>query len=112
MVKKFIFLYISSIFLFHAKCKLIDVKAHFEPNSNILVYNGKIYTISNDSNIPENDHKIIALNSEKEENVSFFDGFWFNLIGFTILACFAGTMSGLTVGYLSIDMLILEIKMK
>ena len=42
---------------------------------------------------------------------SFIDGFWFNFIGFSILACFAGAMSGLTVGYLSIDMLILEIKL-
>jgi CBS domain containing-hemolysin-like protein len=32
-------------------------------------------------------------------------------VGFSILACFAGAMSGLTVGYLSIDMLILEIKL-
>ena len=37
--------------------------------------------------------------------------FWFNLILFTALACFAGAVSGLTVGYLSIDPLILELKM-
>lgn len=111
MVKNFIFLYISSIFLIHTKTKLIDVKAQFDSNSNILVYNGKIYTIVNNSDIPENDHKVISFNSEHEESDSFFDSFWFNFIGFTILACFAGAMSGLTVGYLSIDMLILEIKM-
>lgn len=49
--------------------------------------------------------------SEPEKSESFFDSFWFNFIGFSILACFAGAMSGLTVGYLSIDMLILEIKL-
>ena len=48
---------------------------------------------------------------EKEKSKSFFDSFWFNFIGFTVLAIFAGAMSGLTVGYLSIDMLILEIKL-
>ena len=54
----------------------------------------------------------LSFHGESEgEKKSFFDGFWFNFIGFSILACFAGAMSGLTVGYLSIDMLILEIKL-
>ena len=49
---------------------------------------------------------------EEELNDSFFDGFWFNFIDFTILAFFSGAMSGLTVGYLSKDILILEIKIQ
>ena len=106
--------YLISNFLIHSKSKLIEVKAKYDPQSNTLRYNGQIYTISMISNnsFPDlNNYEIISLNSREEKGDSFFDGFWFNFIGFSILACFAGAMSGLTVGYLSIDMLILEIKM-
>ncbi len=94
---------------------LIDVQAKYDPITNTLIYNGNTYIIS-EINILEKEYKteIKAPKSFKEEEElgdSFFDGFWFNFIGFTVLACFAGAMSGLTVGYLSIDMLILEIKL-
>ena len=36
--------------------------------------------------------------------------FYFNLMGVIILTLFAGCMSGLTVGYTSIDTLVLEVK--
>ena len=97
---------------------LIPVQAQFDPITNTLIYNGNTYKISEQNTLveeykPKNDEIVSFHGGEEEEKSdSFFDGFWFNFIGFSILACFAGAMSGLTVGYLSIDMLILEIKLK
>ena len=95
-------------------CKeLISVQAQYDPTTKTLIYNGNSYKISEQKEIFQDysETEIISLNSEEKKSDSFFDGFWFNFIGFSILACFAGAMSGLTVGYLSIDMLILEIKL-
>ena len=109
---------LSILFVYIIKCKqLIPVQAEFDPQTNSLLYNGKTYKVSelntlSEQNPSENEEPIILHGGEEELSDSFFDGFWFNFIGFTILACFAGAMSGLTVGYLSIDMLILEIKME
>ena len=110
-MKKLLILCFSSIFFFHSKSKLIGVKTNYDSKSDVLIYNGKVYKITNDSLINPNDKEIISFNSE-EKSDSFLDSFWFNFVGFSVLACFAGAMSGLTVGYLSIDMLILEIKLK
>ena len=113
-----IFFLLSILFAYNIKCKhLVPVQAEFDPQTNSLLYNGKTYIISelntlSEQNPSENEVPIILHGGEEELSDSFFDGFWFNFIGFTILACFAGAMSGLTVGYLSIDMLILEIKME
>ena len=95
-------------------CKeLISVQAQYDPTTKTLIYNGNSYKISEQKEIFQDysETEIISLNSEEKKSDSFFDGFWFNFIGFSVLACFAGAMSGLTVGYLSIDMLILEIKL-
>ena len=100
-MEKIFILYLFSIIFFLSKGELIDIEAQLDSESNNLIYNGKSYKMSNET-LPE---------KYTEEETSFFDSFWFNFIGFTILACFAGAMSGLTVGYLSIDMLILEIKL-
>ena len=100
-MEKIFILYLFSIIFFLSKGELMDIEAQLDSESNNLIYNGKIYKMSNET-LPE---------KYTEEETSFFDSFWFNFIGFTILACFAGAMSGLTVGYLSIDMLILEIKL-
>ena len=93
--------------------ELISVQAQYDPTTKTLIYNGNSYKISEQKEIFQDysETEIISLNSEEKKSDSFFDGFWFNFIGFSILACFAGAMSGLTVGYLSIDMLILEIKL-
>ena len=98
--------------LFYCK-ELISVQAQYDPTTKTLIYNGNSYKISEQKEIFQDysETEIISLNSEEKKSDSFFDGFWFNFIGFSILACFAGAMSGLTVGYLSIDMLILEIKL-
>ena len=96
---------------------LTKVEAQYDPITNSLHYNGNIYKNSEMNKLIEeeteeaNNPIIILKHQSEEKRDSFFDGFWFNFIGFTILACFAGAMSGLTVGYLSIDMLILEIKL-
>ena len=115
---KIIQLYLFSIvFIAFINCKtLIPVQAQIDPNTNTLIYNGNNYKLSdyeslyqgqNEPEIPE----AKSFHSEEKKSDSFFDGFWFNFIGFSVLAVFAGAMSGLTVGYLSIDMLILEIKL-
>ena len=98
--------------LFYCK-ELISVQAQYDPTTKTLIYNGNSYKISEQKEIFKDylETEIISLNSEEKKSDSFFDGFWFNFIGFSVLACFAGAMSGLTVGYLSIDMLILEIKL-
>ena len=103
------------IYLINSK-QLIPVQAEYDPISNTLIYNGKIFEYSDIKNTIDQDkmeiQESLSFHGESEgEKKSFFDGFWFNFIGFSILACFAGAMSGLTVGYLSIDMLILEIKL-
>ena len=96
---------------------LIPVQAQYDPITNSLLYNGNTYQLSQfntfaEKNFSENQIPISFHEKEGEEKSnSFFDGFWFNFIGFSLLSCFAGCMSGLTVGYLSIDMLILEIKL-
>ena len=108
-MKKMFFLYILSLFVIQSNCKLIEVIADFDSNLNLLIYNGKVFKMTDDYNYFSSQNDTAP--SEPEKSESFFDGFWFNFIGFSILACFAGAMSGLTVGYLSIDMLILEIKL-
>jgi CBS domain containing-hemolysin-like protein len=93
---------------------LIDVHAKYDPITNTLIFKGNKYIISEINSLAKTYQPKLETKSfkkEEESGDSFFDGFWFNFIGFTVLACFAGAMSGLTVGYLSIDMLILEIKL-
>ena len=103
------------LFLNIIYCKeLVSVQALYDPITKTLLYNGYSYKPSIKKEIYRDyyDSKMVSFHSEEaKKSDSFFDGFWFNFIGFSILACFAGAMSGLTVGYLSIDMLILEIKL-
>ena len=105
------------MFIAFINCKtLISVQAQFDPNTNTLIYNGNYYKLSDYESLYQGQYEPeipepIAFHSGEKSSDSFFDGFWFNFIGFSILAVFAGAMSGLTVGYLSIDMLILEIKL-
>ena len=95
----------------------ISIKAKYFPKSNTIIYNGKKFTLSSNELFEEEDFKIPNVHLTKKRILleaqakPFSAKFWFNLIIFIVLACFAGTMSGLTVGYLSIDSLVLEIKM-
>ena len=114
-IKRFIFL-IYLIFIIKCDEESISIQAKYYPKSNTIIYEGKTYTLS--SNEISKEEPIIAYNippkrflQEFERSPPFSGAFWFNLIVFITLACFAGTMSGLTVGYLSIDSLVLEIKM-
>ncbi len=121
-MKKFSnFLIIIFFFSYSIYCEELDsVQAQYDPITKTLIYNGLSYKISEQQNLNQEysytEKQIMSFSSEEEEKEkkksdSFFDGFWFNFIGFSVLACFAGAMSGLSVGYLSIDMLILEIKL-
>ena len=113
-MKKFsnslIIIFLLSNFIY---CKeLVSVQAQYDPITKTLIYDGYSYKNTEQKEIVfQEETEMISFNSEEKKSDSFFDGFWFNFIGFSTLACFAGAMSGLTVGYLSIDMLILEIKL-
>ena len=117
MIKIIQLYFFSIVFIAFINCKtLISVQAQFDPNTNTLIYNGNYYKLSDYESLYQGQYEPeipepIAFHSGEKNSDSFFDGFWFNFIGFSILAVFAGAMSGLTVGYLSIDMLILEIKL-
>ena len=107
----------SIYFLFLVKCdeEYLSINAKYYPESNEIIYNGNKYillpkTISQEKEILQKIPPKRFL-QEIPRSRPFSGAFWFNLIAFVTLACFAGTMSGLTVGYLSIDSLILEIKM-
>ena len=110
-MKNILFILILNLFFFETNCKLNEVIADFDSNSNVLIFNGKVFKMTEESYFSSFANDTTPSSQEKEKSKSFFDSFWFNFIGFTILAIFAGAMSGLTVGYLSIDMLILEIKL-
>ena len=110
-MKNILFILILNLFFFETNCKLNEVKADFDSNSNVLIFNGKVFKMTEESYFSSFANDTTPSSQEKEKSKSFFDSFWFNFIGFTVLAIFAGAMSGLTVGYLSIDMLILEIKL-
>ena len=110
-MKNILFILILNLFFFETNCKLNEVIADFDSNSNVVIFNGKVFKMTEESYFSSFANDTTPSSQEKEKSKSFFDSFWFNFIGFTILAIFAGAMSGLTVGYLSIDMLILEIKL-
>ena len=110
-MKNILFILILNLFIFETNCKLNEVIADFDSNSNVLIFNGKVFKMTEESYFSSFANDTTPSSQEKEKSKSFFDSFWFNFIGFTVLAIFAGAMSGLTVGYLSIDMLILEIKL-
>ena len=110
-MKNILFILILNLFFFETHCKLNEVIADFDSNSNVLIFNGKVFKMTEESYFSSFANDTTPSSQEKEKSKSFFDSFWFNFIGFTVLAIFAGAMSGLTVGYLSIDMLILEIKL-
>ena len=99
-MKIFIFFLVIILSL---KCQEIPqiVQANYYPQSNVIEYNGQRFILSPPP----------VAETEMPRSIPFSGEFWFNLIVFITLACFAGTMSGLTVGYLSIDSLVLEIKM-
>ena len=88
--------------------KLITAKLYSE--SNTIEFNDKKYVLS----LPEDKiQKTVPYIDLGEPNRAVFlsSSFWFNLIMFLILVCFACTMNALKVIYLSIDSLVLEIKM-
>ena len=113
---KNIVLFFFLVSLIKSEDESISIKAKFYPKLDKIVYNGNTYTLS-PSEVFQEDQQINNYIPQKrfleeiERSAVFSGAFWFNLIVFITLACFAGTMSGLTVGYLSIDSLVLEIKM-
>ncbi len=130
MVKiKNFFLLLFILSLIKNEDESITINAKFYPKLNKIIYNGDTYILSSFQEEQQLDEDIIPpirlleeapktkvpqvviVPQQPQRAASFNYAFWFNLIVFLTLACFAGTMSGLTVGYLSIDSLVLEIKM-
>ena len=114
----FIVLFIISLI----KCQeSYSIKAKYLPKSNIIIYNDGIYAKIKDLENIKNIENVQPINLVQEQKqkliqqqraIPFSGEFWFNLILFILLACLTGTVSGLALGYLSIDKLILEIKIK
>ena len=89
-----------------------SVNIKYDKNQNIIQLNNKTYYLTEIASefILENNElsKEFILPSLQPQMTS--SSFYFNLIGVIILTLFAGCMSGLTVGYTSIDTLVLEVK--
>ena len=99
----FLLLFILS-FSIIISTNLQKIEAVYDPSTDSIIFNNKNYSLS--QKIPTT--KLLETHEEKKSLSR--SAFLFNLILFILLSCFAGTMSGLTVGYLSIDSLILELK--
>ena len=119
---KTIIYFLILIYSFKCQPEYQMIKAKYYPKTNTIEYDGQKFEFSSFITPPiiNNEEGINSTTIETPPALEEGDiyravpgsgAFWFNLIGFIVLACFAGTMSGLTVGYLSIDSLILEIKM-
>ena len=53
-MKKILFLYLCSIFLFYSNSKLIEIKVQLDSESYRTIFDGHVYKISNES-IPDSD---------------------------------------------------------
>jgi metal transporter CNNM len=83
--------------------ELVEIKVLYDTRNKIILYNNELYTHYKIINTLEGDIGPTAESSSfGEESLSIFMIFIFTV--------FAGIMSGLTVGYLSIDDLVLELK--
>ena len=92
--------------------KHISINAELLPESKKIIYNGEVYIPISQQYSFDNNNLLEKQNLlVKHRAIPFSTEFWFDLKIFLLLTCFAGVVSGLTVGYLSIDRLILEIKM-
>ena len=99
----FLLLFILS-FSIIISTNLQKIEAVYDPSTDSIIFNNKNYSLSQKTLTTK-----LLENHEEKKSLSR-SAFLFNLILFILLSCFAGTMSGLTVGYLSIDSLILELK--
>jgi len=126
---KIFFNIIFNIILFNSylkisKCEYINV--FYDKKLNIIEFNNKkfqLFPINNNNFLYKNNTKndiIIKLNNSKVNN-KFFNtenyksnkfNFYLNIIAVIILTIFAGLMSGLTVGFMGLDPIILEIQEK
>ena len=126
---KIVFNIIFNIILFNSyikisKCEYINV--FYDKKLNIIEFNNKkfqLFPINNNNFLYKNNINndvIIKLNNSKVNN-KFFNtenyknskfNFYLNIIAVIILTIFAGLMSGLTVGFMGLDPIILEIQEK
>jgi metal transporter CNNM len=90
----------TSCMIILTKAAEVEVKAIYNEEQGYLVYQGQQYSLT------VNHLEVV----EKKEMDS--SAFWMNISFILFFTLFAGAMSGLTVGYLSIDDLVLELKSK
>ena len=106
-----LFLFLISIHI--GICKEITVS--YDEKNDIIFHDKKIYVLKHE----ETQKLPRILNASPHEEETLSEGkFWTyvfisfcNIMLNLVLTCFAGMVSGLTVGYLSIDDLLMELKM-
>ena len=87
-MKKFsnslIIIFLLSNFIY---CKeLVSVQAQYDPITKTLIYDGYSYKNTEQKEIVfQEETDMISFNSEEKKSDNFFDGFWFNFIGFSAL---------------------------
>ena len=126
---KIFFNIIFNIILFNSNIKISNceyINVFYDEKLNIIEFNNKkyqLFPINNNNNSYKNnsnDDIIIKLNNSKENN-KFFNtenyknnkfNFYLNIIAVIFLTIFAGLMSGLTVGFMGLDPIVLEIQEK
>ena len=109
------------LFLIFPLISLHPITADYDPNLDIITHNGIIYfpkkpqkflspLIFQEEQIPKTSEPKEEEKQVCEEELVTGGTYWFFLFMVTILTLFAGLMSGLTVGYLSVDDLTMELK--
>ena len=117
-MKSFLFLILFLLFLHFSSTKNFQlISAQYDPISNTIIYNGSFYTLTQKNSetdsyleVPQSQIATEEISKSSGKAIPLSLYWWFNLFLFSLLACFAGAVSGLTVGYLSIDPLFLELK--
>jgi hypothetical protein len=98
------------VFLIFSSLKFVfNSEFLYDAENDVVYYNNKKYALVDQY---ESKLKEFPIALTKEKFLTMEDGapFYWYMISIIILTLFAGAMSGLTVGYLSIDDLVLELK--
>ena len=120
MYNKALILLIINIMIFSGTTKIIDMEADYDEVLNLIKVNETKFTISKnanfninmkifDSRLVDNSRGVLSSSSKKELTTKEF---WIYVSIIVFLTLFSMITSGLVVGYMSIDDLVLELKSK
>jgi metal transporter CNNM len=90
-----------------------EIKVLYDETNKVIIYNNEVYTNFKGLNFLENNNTSIPDHPESSavpESPGGLGSRTINIIIVAVLTSFSGIMSGLTIGYLSIDDLVLELK--